>query len=48
MPSLIRFLAIVGVLVGIVYASFYTLAVFFEPEQKEITKPIYGIQLQQP
>ncbi len=48
MPSLVRFLVIAGVLIGIVYATFYTLAVFFEPEPKEVTKQIYGIELQQP
>ena len=48
MPSLIRFVVISGVVAGIVYASFYGLAVFFEPEPKEITKPLYGIEIQKP
>ena len=48
MPSLIRFIVISGVIAGAVYGGFYALAVFFEPEPKEIAKPLYGIEIQKP
>jgi hypothetical protein len=40
MPSLIRFLTIVGVLAGLFYGSMFVLANFFEPNQREMTKSI--------
>ena len=45
MPSLIRFLLVAGTLFGIVYGSLYALAVFFEPEQSEVVKPVYGVAI---
>jgi uncharacterized membrane protein len=40
MPSLLRFLAIVGILVGLVYGAIYALAVYANPELREITVTI--------
>ena len=40
MPSLIRFLTIMGVLAGLFYGSMFVLANFFEPHQREMTKSI--------
>ncbi len=37
MPSLFRFLAVVGLLIGLVYGAIYALASFVEPTQREIT-----------
>jgi phage shock protein PspC (stress-responsive transcriptional regulator) len=37
MPSLVRFLVVVGVLVGLVYAAIYALAIFVEPTSREMT-----------
>ena len=48
MPSLIRFIVISGFVAGTVYAFFYAMAVYLEPEPKEITKPLYGIEIQKP
>jgi len=48
MPSLIRFIVISGVIASVVYGSFYALAVFLEPEPREIAKPLYGIEIQKP
>lgn len=45
MPSLIRFIVVLGVLAGIVGGTLYTLAVYFEPEPKEISEPLRNIQL---
>lgn len=40
MPSLIRFLVVVGLLVGLVYAAIYALASFVEPTSREMTVTI--------
>lgn len=45
MPSVFRFLAIVGVLVAIGYAGLYVLANNFEPEPKEVTQPLGNVKI---
>ncbi len=40
MPSLIRFLTVVGLIAGLFYGSMFVLANFFEPGQHEMTKSI--------
>lgn len=40
MPSLIRFLVIVGMLVGLVYGAIYALGSFIEPTPREMTVTI--------
>ena len=37
MPSLVRFLVVVAVLVGLVYGAIYALASFVEPTSREMT-----------
>jgi hypothetical protein len=37
MPSLLRFLVVVGVLAGLIYGAIYALASFVEPTPREIT-----------
>jgi hypothetical protein len=37
MPSLFRFLVVVGVIVGIGYGAIYALATFTDPKPREIT-----------
>jgi hypothetical protein len=37
MPSLFRFLVLVGLLGGLAYAAMFSLATFFEPKPREIT-----------
>jgi hypothetical protein len=37
MPSLIRFLTLVAVIVGLIYGGIFALATFFDPEPREIT-----------
>jgi len=37
MPSLFRFLAVVGLLIGLAYGAIFALASFVEPTQREIT-----------
>ncbi|MDJ1157421.1 histidine kinase [Chelatococcus sp. SYSU_G07232] len=37
MPTLFRFLVIIGLVAGAVYAAMFALATFVEPEPREIT-----------
>ena len=40
MPSLFKFLTVVGVLAGLVFGTMFALAEFVEPEQKEVSYKI--------
>ena len=40
MPTLIRFLTVVAVIGGLVYAGIFALATYFDPDQREITVTI--------
>ena len=40
MPSLIRFLLVIGILVGAVYAGIFALATHIKPQQREIVVTI--------
>jgi hypothetical protein len=45
MPSLFRFLLIISLLVAVTYGSLYVLAVYFEPDQTEVQKPLPTITI---
>ena len=45
MPSLFRFVFVVAALGGLVMGGLYVLATQFEPEQKEVAKPLPGIKI---
>ncbi|MCB1510675.1 MAG: hypothetical protein KDJ36_07205 [Hyphomicrobiaceae bacterium] len=45
MPSLFRFLMIVGTLVAVGYGSLYVLAHYFEPETKEVRKSLPSVKI---
>ena len=45
MPSLFRFLFVVGLLAGSIYAGLYVMAVYFEPSQRETSKAVYGVRV---
>ena len=45
MPTLIRFLTIVGLLVGLFYGSMFVLANFFEPQPREMTKSVRDVKV---
>lgn len=45
MPSLFRFLFILGSLAAITFGGLYTLATYFEPEPKEVAKPVSGVKI---
>jgi hypothetical protein len=40
MPSLIRFLFMIGVLVGLAYGAMYALVLYVEPTQREMTERV--------
>jgi hypothetical protein len=44
MPTLFRFLLILGVITGVVTGSLYVLAEYFQPEPKEITKALRNVK----
>ncbi len=45
MPSLFRFLMIVGVLAGLVYGAMIALVTFVEPQQRDMTQTIPASRL---
>lgn len=48
MPSLFRFLFLISLLAAVVGGGLYVLAAFFEPEQREVTKPAQAKIKKQP
>ncbi|MGD9501224.1 MAG: hypothetical protein AB7V40_01910 [Methyloceanibacter sp.] len=44
MPTLFRFLMIVGVIAGAITGSLYVLAEYFQPEPKEISKALRNVK----
>jgi len=45
MPSLFRFIFVVGLIVGIAYGSLYILDRYFEPVAKETTQIVPGVRI---
>ena len=45
MPSLVRFLFIIGVLVGVVTGGLVVLSDYFEPQQREIHTTVPGVKV---
>jgi hypothetical protein len=45
MPSLFRFLFVVGTLGALVLGGLYLMAVFLEPEQGEISTSVPGVKV---
>lgn len=45
MPSLFRFIVIVGLLVGAGYGLLYVMATKFEPNPQEVTYPIGNVKI---
>jgi len=45
MPSLFRFLFVVGGLSAIVIGGLVAAGVYLEPEQRDITHPVYGVKI---
>ena len=47
MPSLFRFLFLVGILGGVVFGGLYVMATRFEPDQREEKKVVPGVKIRQ-
>lgn len=45
MPSVFKFLFVVGALAALVLGVLYVLATKFEPEQQTISKPVPGVKV---
>jgi hypothetical protein len=45
MPSLFKFLVVAGAIVGLGYGGLYALATWYEPQQKEVATPVYGVKV---
>jgi hypothetical protein len=45
MPSLFRFLFVVGLLSAVSAGGLYVLAEYFEPESKEVTQTVPGVKI---
>ena len=45
MPSLFRFLAIVGIICGTVFGGLYLMATLLEPAARDTSTPVPGIKV---
>lgn len=45
MPTIFRFLIIIGTVVGVGYWALYLLATRFEPQPREIVEPIGNVKI---
>lgn len=45
MPSLFRFLSVVGLLFAVTAGGLYVLAELFEPVPKEVTQTVHGVKI---
>ena len=44
MPTLFRFLVVLGLIAGVITGSLYVLAEYFQPEPKEISKALRNVK----
>ncbi|MGH6815539.1 MAG: hypothetical protein ACREC6_07535 [Hyphomicrobiaceae bacterium] len=47
MPTLFRFLLVVGMLSAGTFGGLYVLANYFEPNQKEVVRPLPSVKVKQ-
>jgi len=45
MPSFFRFVFMILSTIALIYGGLYVMAVYLEPEPKEIRKPVPGVQV---
>lgn len=45
MPSLFRFLFVVGLIFAVTAGGLFALAEFFEPVPKEVTQTVHGVKI---
>lgn len=45
MPSLFRFLTVIGVLGALIFGGLYVASILLEPEQREMSAPVPGVKV---
>jgi len=45
MPSLVRFIVVVGLLSAVTFGGLYIMSEYFEPESREVTRPVPGVKV---
>lgn len=45
MPTLFRFLTVIGILAGALYGGAYLVSTYYEPEPQETSKVIPGVKI---
>jgi hypothetical protein len=45
MPSLFRFLSVLGLLSAVVFGGLYVLATYFEPQPREVVQPVPNVKV---
>lgn len=45
MPSLFRFLIVLGLLAAVTFGGLYVMSEFFEPQSTEVTQPVPGVKI---
>ena len=45
MPSLVRFLVLLGTLAGLVVGGLYAMATLYEPPSTEVVKSVHGVAI---
>jgi hypothetical protein len=45
MPTLFRFLIVIGIVSAVVFGGLYLLSVVFEPEPRETATPVPGVKI---
>ena len=45
MPSLFKFIAVVGLLAGVIFGGLYALAEFYQPTPKETKTTVSGVKV---
>jgi hypothetical protein len=48
MPTLLRFLFVIGSLAALTFGGLYALATYFEPAPQEVAKPVPGVKVRRP
>ena len=45
MPSLFRFLFVLGLLAAMTFGGLFVMSEYFEPQSKEVTQPVPGVKI---
>lgn len=45
MPSLFRFLFVLGLLAAVTFGGLFVMSEFFEPQSQEVSQPVPGVKI---